>query len=446
MRNKRQALVGWLENLQRDTWNMELLVSGFAIFLLLEANAGLTWIKTKTLLDYYFPVPYSTVLNTFWGVLQIAIQVITFHLIINVVLRAFWIGAVGLRSVQPTIHFPSLGYSPYFSKKLTRKVKGLEHLSLRLDNLCSTIFAFTFLLVFMLLSLFLAVLFTIAINLLFLQLSIWMGYTTRLAPALLFLFLLISAGALLYAFDTISMGLIKRIKWVSRVYYPWYVFMGYVTLAFLYRSIYYALLSRFKGIKRRLVLLSYIGLILILPFVKFEQSVFFPDNESRVNFKTHYYDDLRDPSTPIYLASIPHQIVKNRFLPLFIRYDVKYNSAIRQWCSGYEPSKKEGLISGIQFWRTPRIDRPFVKEKDPQKLLACLSTFYNIYLDGQQQQQPEFWYYTQPGAFAEKGINTVLDLSRLLPGKHVLSVRRKSINVTPEIKEEEFATIPFWLE
>ena len=62
----------------------------------------------------------------------------------HILLRGFWIGAIGLRSVQAKIDFQKLRYSDFFTERLPKKVASLDQLLVKLDNFSSVIFAFTF--------------------------------------------------------------------------------------------------------------------------------------------------------------------------------------------------------------------------------------------------------------------------------------------------------------
>lgn len=444
MDNEKKSIRTWLDRLQRESWNLELLISGGAIFLLLQVKPAIVQFMDDMSQSYYFSPPFSVIFDNLFSILYLAVSILIINLSAHIVLRGFWIGAIGLRSVQSKIHYPSLKYTAFFARQLSRRVPSLDRLIFALDNWCSMIFAFSFLIIFMLFSLLTGAVFISFTSYFFHWISTMMGYQGMVLPLLVLLFIFI-IGAVVYAFDTLSLGLIKKIPWISRIYYPWYVFMGYITLAFLYRSIYYTLVSRLSPLWGRFFLTSYILIVFFSPFFKYEQSIFFPDKITSAHFKTNYYDNLRPDDMRILLASIPGQIVKDRHLPLFIRYDVKYNGAIRQWCSGYEPSKSEGIMSGIQFNNGITINRPSISEKDPQQLLNCLSTFYNVYIDGKRQEKLEFWYYTHPEN-GEKGIYTMLDLKDWQAGRHTISIKRRSINETPGVMEEQYATIPFWKE
>lgn len=87
--------------------------------------------------------------------------------------------------------------------------------------------------------------------------------------------------------------------------------------------------------------------------------------------------------TLIQTATIPSRVIKTRHLPLIIRYYPKNNAAIAELCTDYTPSKTQAFISGIQIDLGGNIyvGSPTVEEESPEKLLNCLSQFYQIYLD-----------------------------------------------------------------
>ena len=141
-------LSNWLENLQRESWQLELIISGFAILLLsqgLEAGGklddysivhlpknGAHWLSIG--------VGLSAILGAGWVMLV--------NLCIHVVLRGLWIGTVGLRSISQTIDYEQLNYSDKFKAYLSRKVGSYDEYILRLERLCSVVFVYSFLVAF----------------------------------------------------------------------------------------------------------------------------------------------------------------------------------------------------------------------------------------------------------------------------------------------------------
>ena len=107
----------WLKKLERESWQLELLVSAFTIFLLIAAQENFGNFIIDISFKYYGPVGF---LVFFLTLIQASIIALTAFLIIHLLLRGFWIGTIGLRSVQPNINYQRLNYSEFFQKKLKK--------------------------------------------------------------------------------------------------------------------------------------------------------------------------------------------------------------------------------------------------------------------------------------------------------------------------------------
>ncbi len=143
----------WLRRLQQESWNLELLISGFSIFLLFQGREMIEELLNQ-LNVHYIPGPFKGTMLILFIICYLGSNVLIFNLILHILLRGFWIGAIGLSSVVNKRDFSTLRYTEKFTNRLNQKVPPLERLIVRLDNFCSTIFAFTFLIVLMLISFF----------------------------------------------------------------------------------------------------------------------------------------------------------------------------------------------------------------------------------------------------------------------------------------------------
>ncbi len=449
MEDKKQHVGDWLEKLQRESWNLELLVSGFSIFLLIQAFEGLVSAFQYINLNMGLSGGLDGMLRSLVGILLMGSVVLTINLIVHVFLRGFWIGAVGLRSVQEKIDLEKLNYSDFFTEKLKTKVPTLDRMLEKLDTLSSVIFSFTFLIVFMFLSLFL---FFSAISIVLYVLNwgvesvgaeSWVGKVFHIIRIIIALFTLFAG--LIYAIDTLSLGFFKKYKWISKIYYPIYKLIGFITLAGIYRSIYYSLISRFSKNNIRLALLIYVSLFVLIPFIKFDQYIFYPDNGTEIKVSSNEYDNLRDKDYYIYNASIPSQIVNGSFLPLFIRYSIRDNEVLKAICKDFEPKKKEGINSGIYIGKNGiNFSDPFVNEDNPEEALKCFSNFYNIKIDS-VEITPDFYFYIHPSQ-RERGVQTMLGIENLSKGKHEIFIQRKKLNSKEEVEDTDYTRIVFWKE
>ncbi len=447
MENQKHNKVSeWLEGLQRESWQLELIVSGFTIFLLLQ----LVNILPGMFLDFNINTDFipliRTIFYSFFTATLFATKTLIVNLVFHIFLRGFWIAALGLRSVQQETDFDKLNYSPYFTDKLKRLVPSLDKLIIRLDNLCSVVFAFAFLLVFMFLSfalwVFVLNILGFFIQMLMEQLSSGF-FQTVLSWVFNLIAIVVSATSIIYFLDTLSLGFFKKYEKIARIYYPIYRFWGWITLAGIYRGIYYSLVSRFPKNIIRLLLFVFLFMIVLSQFSRITFYKYYPDYISGAkNIAHNCYDNLRGNEAKIWTASITSDVVDSDYLPLFIRYDVKSNEVLDSICTDYNPTKSSIFVSGIQ---KGGFRDPVYKEEDPDKLLDCLIRLYNVYVNDSLQTDLDFYFYTHPND-DEKGLRTMIYTGDLPTGKNTIGVKRQSLDKEKKLYERGVSTIPFWLQ
>jgi len=152
----------WLEKLQQESWQLELLISGFAIFGIYSGRSLIT--------DFYFfreneAIGEIGVLAGLVGfIFKTGWLIFFINLLVHVILRGLWIGAIGLRYVSQEIDYDSLGYSERFTRFLKEKVGSYDDFIERLEKICSVLFAYTFLLFLLFTSLMIFIFQTIIPN------------------------------------------------------------------------------------------------------------------------------------------------------------------------------------------------------------------------------------------------------------------------------------------
>ncbi len=438
----------WLEHLQRESWHLELLVSGFSIFLLVQAYEGLSGIFAYLNLHVALSEQINGLVRSFVGIVMMGSVVLICNLILHVFIRGFWVGTVGLRSVQDKINIESLGYSEFFTKELNKRVSTLDKLLEKLDTLASVIFAFTFLVVFMFLSLFLY--FFVASLLNYGGSNLFDNLDDGIIRKVLFiingiLFFGWLVIGLIYMIDTLSLGWMKKYQKVSKLYFWIYKIMGVVTLAFLYRSIYYSLISRFSKFRIRLALLFYILIFALFPFIKYDQYIYYPDNGNNVKLDDVPYDDTRAEGISIWNASIPSKFMKESYMPLFVRYRPYHNETIKESCSDWTPTKADGFNSGIKLTSNGfTMNEAYISEDNPEGALNCLEQYFTVQLDS-SKIKTDFYLYRHPNN-EERGVMTIIDIDSLTRGKHLLNIKRKAFNKQKVLVDTSYIEIPFWVE
>lgn len=449
-REPENKISSWIKKLEQESWQLELLVSAFTIFLLLQAIGEYTQFLTGLNYEYDLSDSLLTFLYVFLALLGLAIKALTIFLIIHLLLRGFWIGVIGLRSVQENINFDKLKYSSFFTQVLNKKVISLDRMVIKLDEICSLLFSFAFLIISMIISFGLhlivlgglAIFFKSLTNLTSGILSTIIGVIGSISVFFVFI------SGLIYFIDYVSLGFFKKFKVISKIYYPIYQFIGTITLAIISKSLYYYFISRFSKKKIRIIYFVIALLILFVSLTKFDQYPFFPGNENLKTLYNNQYDDLRDAKSYIASVSIQSKIVSGKFLELFIRYDPRDNEKIQTNCPEFTTLKK----SGLNWSKTLEAsDGGFLltsqnyKDEDLDRLINCLASFYEVKINGLLIRDIEYYYYRHP-AKNQKGLICMIDLSNFASGKNILEVKKVFLDTNGTKKKNDYTQVPFWIE
>ena len=223
----------WLEKLQQESWQLELLISGFALFAIWEARSLIPMFDVYDNLHSGLDQTFSVTLDMLAIFLTVAWRIFFFNLLIHVFTRGLWIGAIGLRYVSSDIDLDYFDYQERYTRFLKRRVGSFDDYIERLERFASVLFAYTFLLFFVFLSFLLY----------FLEFSFILQLLGKLnLPAVngIFSLVFLVLGILIFI-DFISMGGIKKIKErnLSRIFYFFYRVFSFLTLSFVYRPLLY---------------------------------------------------------------------------------------------------------------------------------------------------------------------------------------------------------------
>ncbi len=426
-----QKFKKWLDILQQESWQLELIISGFAIYGLFMVIDPIELAATEAQNQQNI---YRTMLYQGLGV---SWYIITINLIAHVVLRGLWIGAIGLRYVSGEIEYDKLNYSPKFRKHLERRVGSFDNYVATLERYCSVIFAVTFLLVFYLLGL-------MVITACFTLLGLWMQKDETpdwakywiAIPTTIFLGL----GMFLTFIDFVTQGWLKRKKWTTWFYYPFYWVFKFLTLSFLYRPMVYNFLDTKFG--KRLswfVVPLYLG-ITILAGTGFSTSNYLESDMNSNSFtanKANYVDELDDEHPFVDRAALDSKIATDPYLHVFVVFGSSVEDDVFQFNEDLKPEEdKRGIYSlfsegTVPFWQ--RNDRM----KD---YMETLEDMYTLSIDS-VDFKPKFVFSTNNRK--QLGYETFLDLSEIPKGKHYLDVKRKDMR-SDTTYTRRIIRIPFW--
>jgi hypothetical protein len=437
-----------LDRLQQESWQLELLISGFAIFGLFSALDPL-------IVKFDIAQHDRKIVDTFiWSAALVSCWILIANLMIHVVLRGLWIGALGLRYVSGDIDYDELKYSKRFTKYLQKKIGSFDKYIATLENYCSIVFAVSFIFIFYFLTSFAFVALILLITTVLMSNDIdgfWGEVLTWTGIVLLFLTLI---GMLLTFIDFITQGFLKRKKWTSFIYLPIYKIFSRVTLSFLYRPLVYNFLDNRFGRRLSWILVpTYIGILYLFSFYYNSSNYIKRDLDSSENFANYgNYEDLMTKENDfVDVAAIPSKVITDPYLKVFMVFDKNVEGRLLNYNSGLRPDNdKIGYISDVNFFS----DGPSNAEENKRDSLRIeyfktFNEFYKVFID---KKEYDAQFVGTTNKYKHLGFETYLDIDTLSTGKHLLQITRKFINTKridgvrkpTDTVNRIMVSIPFW--
>lgn len=445
----KKKLGKWLDKLQQESWQLELVVSGFAIFLMAGAWDALVEFNLIQKIKYAGLGQTGAALGLGYLILSVTCLFIMINLVLHVLLRGLWISTIGLRYVSGDIDFEKLKLAPRFKHFLRKRIGSFDEYILRLENICSVIFAFTFLVVFMLVGL--GMFFLVIILVSYIEVNFLDGFADDVSNVGIavkwawgIFLVLVLLSAVLYFIDFVTLGYLKRKKWLSRIYFPIYRFYSLITLSSLYRPMYYNLVDNKFGRRVGFLLVPYLFFIMFLLSFEIRSHVWFNTENEDLVLQKSLFDDQRLDEQRIFRGSIPSKYLDKGYLELFIAYNPNVDDEVLDLlCPGFHHKNESGVGTDLEFSISLE-DSAEQYFSPPDSALTCLSRLYEISVADSVFKSPTFYFHEHQND-KERGLLTILDLAYLPRGPQVVKVR-KLIEKDDELILEDFFSIPFWIE
>ena len=426
-KKKEHNKIEWFEKLRLNSWEVEILIVGFVLVMMLQIPSELWALYEKLEFsssmanDLSTMIFLSKMLILFTLQICVAILIISFSIYLG--LRGFWVGLLGLSSVFPDgINIKQLNFNKIFSKQLEKY--NFNDFIIQIDHICSSIFSFSFLVTFSLISfiLFVSQLLLIISFKLFLVES----YPSTVLPFNLIFHWPHLLFGIIYFIDYFFLSFLKKIKWkpFGFVYNLIDKFFKYTTLGFIYDTLYYAIIS---NVKKRVLFSCFIGLVFILiktdDFSRntFVNAAYFPSSENgsqNLMVDIYYENKFKDiddkhvyPTEPFINADI---ITKN-YLKLYIPYFPEANAFYKQLCDNIENINSE--------WTD--------KEQEDQ-VIDCINKAYSIMIDDVLIESDFIFYEYSKLGVPMQTFFMLIPINNLDNGKHVLGVYetfKRDINI-----------------
>ena len=364
---------------------------------------------------------------------------------VHFILRVYWLALVSLkesfdkqRKQQITLK------SPY--NKIMAQNLGTDKQIYQIDQISSSLFAFSFLMLFVFAFFLIA---GITFSWLIIVLIRLAKVYVWLEPLLIVFVILMVMLTLLNVIDFLTLGTFRRSKkaWVRKGFYPIYRFFGWITFSFLYRGIYYQLMRKIP----RKILMGFILIFVLVPIAvtggSFRSNVVIPtdrinrvlDAELDIAYNQLYEENFQEPM-PIYYPYIPqfHIPRDQHHIPLSFPMSTKLEEFLLDTCEhvvaydnrGFAYARNSTSFNATDSTRKP--PRQFMADA-----IACFDQHLTLYLDEQLLDQTQFYFHTH-NEYGRLLISTMIALDSISPGHHYLRL------TGGVIVEEESIDIPFF--
>ena len=390
----------WLKMLQDNSWELEILISGGAIFSLFELSGFVN--------DFVMDVGIIsnlTGLGIIYVLISFAIKSITLGFALHVLVRSFWVALIALTSMFPV---NKTQYSVQLAKPFkTSSDTYVFDLIIKIDRLSSWLMFNSF-------TLLIAI---IGFTILFIcgtQIGIYLE-TVNFPDSGWVIGVILS----IYLIDLLSFSFLRKIPYFSYLIYPIFFVFDLISLRFVYKATFEYVSRNILRWKIALFYLLFIVMSFIYTYISVQKTMNWTNIFDKRDYRFHLTDVKRDYSRFMYrdkigdgqtkIASIQSDIITDHVISLFIHY-------------------------------TESDDYYINKIKDPYK-----RSFENIFeISVDDSVYNSLIFYTNWGESPQSlGITTYVDISNFNRGPHILNITNL---FESEVPEHKTYLIPFWLD
>ena len=403
----------WLQKIQENSSELELLISGGAIYGLLKLSNGFVNTLKNFKLVYDFQILNVDVLD-YLGLFRFAISLLIIGFLAHLIVRAYWLSLVCLNYVFPKgINFNKLNFRKPF--KVNSEIRNdLYNEIIKADKACGLILFSTISACILLIGLsFTLILFIVCL--------LTLAKYEEIFPAAFYLAALVGLIFPIYLFyilDLILSGSLRKIPFLSYLIYPFFKFFDILSFRFLVQKGLWKLSSNSSILKRTLLLSIFIFVAFIYTRQTNEKQSWqdevweFYDEEKNIYDRTSYRDDVYDGNI-LAKYTIQSKIISSNF----IRLRIHYSSSVKRYLKNHDCSLNEVYII--------KLNNNIIKD------LSWSRWIKNKY---------------------EQGIEFVIPIDFLSKGENILSVYDESF-VTFLDEQDEYIEdfgkeifIPFWYD
>jgi hypothetical protein len=412
------------------TWEVELLISGVAVFAMLQL-AG--WLNDLLfMLLPRFGEAMRDPLRIMYVYTESAAVILSITFIAHLVLRARWIALVGMHSVFPEgIRWDRLRSGPAQKALDMQRLASPDALIERADNMATVVFAIGVQLAstLLLVSVLVGILFTVAM-----MVASWCGLHPD--PGQVFMWCVLGLLLPFGLFPVIDRHIGARLRTDGLAYrlLTW-VFRGLAAIGLSQNASVIALASSHGG--RRRVGITIALLMLMVSFgvlswsigqaqpERFGAYALFPDADDIPTraFDNAHYDGRRDPSRDATAPYVRDPVATGPYLQLAVPFvPGRDDLALRAACPG-APAMSDS-------------------EHRSSALLDCLQRLYSVRIDGKPLRALRYDAGTDPRGDRPLLV-AMIDIRALAPGRHELAVVHP-VDPADKDADDGWDRIAFW--
>lgn len=391
----------WLRRIQEGSWEPEILISGIVLFGLFKVYPLIGE------LDYFLEMNSSSMFSlgdvneALTSILKFANVILIVGFLSHILFRSVWAAFVGLSYVYKSgVKGKKLNYPDRYMSDIQKRGDYTMQI-IKLEKICSAIFAMSFLLFMWLAGL--SVFFSLVAALIGLFNVLFPGnydYTVLNNTLVIF--------SLIVFIDFISLGGLRKIPYINKIYYPLHKLAGWLTLSFLYRNIYYGFVSNHKKwkISLALILFSLISFFSVL-LIRANESTLVramdlaPHNSPYRLDETNYRNKVKDGvfSKRMHIDGF---VIDKSYVELFIVHTTEFEDGWILPACNYDSLKE---VKGVSH---------------DSLRMSCLENFYGVALDGNLLEDD--FIYQRNSTTNQDGLLQIIDISVLENGKHKLDL------------------------
>jgi hypothetical protein len=412
------------------TWEVELLISGVAVFAMLQLPG---WLSDKFLfLRPRFDDSWSGALGILFAYLVAAAVILAATFALHLLMRAYWLALVGMHSVYPDgIRWERLRMGPIERGVMQRRDGDFAAMVERADNRASVVFATG-----VALAVFLLILTALVVSLFAAGSATALAFNAAIRPdhiLLICALVLVAPMILLHLFDRVLGARLRENGHAWRTIAT--MFNLYARLGFANRGGVLGMLSSHHG--RRVQAITGVALMTCIMLATLAQTAArhpellgnyagFPqfDSANADTIDSAHYDDQRDPLRSHVMPFIQSAEIDGNYVRLTVPYRPEDDAAaVRKRC--------------------PAAPAVAATDDSALALLRCLGTLHAVTLDGKPIANLRFAAGSDPRT-DRPALVAMIDVRKLSPGRHELAVARGRPPSSKGKAAPDPWVIPFW--